>query len=127
MTDDDTIEIPVEAFANELIPQAREAPTDYHTSDEIREKVGFDDVFTASNVVGHNVADDHIEMWFETTSSVSERVARSTRHHPAEYKRHDVTTHGTLIWEFTDRFKLPRVFAEIGQEEYPLDPPAPDI
>jgi len=123
----ETIKLPVEQFANELIPQAREMPCEYYTSDEIREKVGFRDVFTASNIEDYNVADDHIEMWFTTTSSVSERVSRKTHHHPAEYKNYDVTVHGTLIWEFTDDRTLPVIHAEIGQREYPLDPPAPDV
>lgn len=125
--DTETIDIPIVRFANELIPQARETPVEYFTSDEIQEKVGFRDVFTASNVEGHNVSDDHIEMWFETTSTVSERVARKTHHHPAEYKNHEVTVFGTLIWEFTPDDQLPVIHAEIGQDEYPLEPPAPDV
>jgi len=127
MTDDETIDLPVASLLNELIPLAREWPTEYYTSDEIQQKVGFRDVFTSSNYVGHNVADDHIEVWFETTSTVSERVARKTHHHPAEYKNHDVTVHGTLIWELTDDRTLPKAHTEIGQAEHPLDPPSPNI
>jgi len=115
-----TIEIPQAQFAQHIIDLAREGDVDYNVADEVREKIDLRDVFNTSNHIHTNIDKDGVELGFETTSSVSERVARKTHHHPAEYENHDVTIHGTISMEWTDG-ALPLPVSVITQEEWPTD------
>ena len=131
MSDNDTptIELPEEQLINWIIVQAKEAGHyEKGLTEEVADKVGFDDLFTYGNFFHKTINDRQIRLAFQTSSTVSERVARSTHWQPAEYKNHDVTVYGeiTIQWESSDPMQMlcPRVLME--QESYPTEPTVPE-
>jgi len=128
--DNDTpaVELPEEQFVKWIIEQGKEAGHyEKDLNEEVAEKVAFDDLFNYNNFFHKSITERKIVLHFQTTSSVSQRVSRSTRWQPAEYKNHEVTVFGEIMieWDSDDPMKLlcPRVLME--QETYPTEPNVP--
>ncbi len=121
-----TIEIPQAQFVQHLIDVAREGPVEWNVADEVREDTGFRDVFNTETFFNKKVTAEYVELWFETTGTVTEQVARRTHHHPAEYENHDVTIHGSIRMPWTTE-RLPQMETYVEQEEHPTEPPTVDV
>jgi hypothetical protein len=116
-----SLDVPEAQFVQHVIELAHDGDVHFNVNDEVREKISLRDVLNTSNHIHTNITEDRVELGFETTSSVSERTARRTHNHPAEYEHHDVTVHGMVVMEWSDgKLPLPDVFIE--QAEYPTDP-----
>jgi len=122
----ETIEVPKAQFLLDVIAIGMEGDWQWQVSDEVREKLDYTDVCSMQTVENVQVTEQRIEVHFSTTSSVSERVARRTHHHPAEYKNHDVDVWATMIYEWPeDEYDLPVPTVHVEQAEYPTEPSGP--
>ena len=121
-------EIPEQMLYNLVVPYALEdSNIEWHTDDEVREDMTAHDLCSYSNLEKIDQREDgEIQFWFEDSATVSERVARKTHWHPAEYKNHDVTIHATVSVKVTDDLYDESVIW-IEQETFPTEPPSPDI
>ena len=150
MSDNDTptVELPEEQFVKWIIEQGKEAGHyEKDLTEEVADDVGFDDLFTYGNFFHKTINDRQIRLAFQTSSTVSERVARSTHWQPAEYKNHEVTVFGEIMIEWNSdgreseqqihcndgcetadadpmEILCPRVLME--QESYPTEPTVPE-
>ena len=140
---DETIRLPRAQLGKHAMVQAYESPTDYHEED-----VDIDDwsLFTAHNHVtevdrtdtdsrhtpSFDFSDEDFEQLAgvrveaELTGTVSERVARKTHHHPAEYKNHDVTIRVEAYWFPHPDQLAPYTAISAYQENHPLAEPVPE-
>jgi len=63
---------------------------------------------------------DRVEMWFETTDTVSEKKYNATRTNPANYEKHDVRVCGMIqVWPTNGWSPGFDVACSIEQETYP--------
>lgn len=141
MNDEDTVSLNAAQLAKHALHQAYESPTEYHYG-EIPDDLDVSlydahkhltDVTetTTDSRHGLSFADetdetlDGLRVHAELTGYESERVARRTRHHPAEYKQHEVTVHVTGWWFPRDQL-APLTAIEVGSEGG-IPEPDPDV
>lgn len=124
----ETLSVPKAQFIRHVVALAREGPIEWHCNDDVQEDLDYTDVFRPSNLLHAENHEECYVLFFETTGSVSERVARATHWQPAEYETHEVPIHGevTMAWP-DDEYQLPETTARIEQVDYPTEPPAPDV
>lgn len=144
MNDDTTVSLNAEQLAKHAMYQAYESPDEYHSvhlPDEINDFSLYDahkhitevDEITTDSRHGPSFSDDisdgevldGVEVRAEMTGSVSERTSRATRHHPAEYKNHDVDIYVTAWWFPRDQL-APLTAIEVDAEMPTAARPAPD-
>jgi len=124
----DITEVPTEQFARHILPLCLEGEILWEVDDEVKDDISYNDLADPSNLEDVVITDDEVRLFGTVSTSVSEKVASSTRWEPAEYKNHDVTVlyTATMPWP-TEDYQMPTGDVLVEQDSYPTAPPSPDV
>jgi hypothetical protein len=95
----ETVELPRDALGEHVREQIK---LDSEIQEHTRDGVDIDtwEHIDTATLKDLRWEDDDLHAWFESETTVSERVARATRHHPAEYRNHDADVLIGVVWDF---------------------------
>jgi hypothetical protein len=109
----DTVELPRDVLGEHVREQIK---LDSDIREHTRDGVDIDTWEHIDTATLEHIAweDGNLHAWFESETTVSERVARATRHQPAEYRHHDADVLISVTWDF-DPEHQPVVDIEVVQ------------
>jgi len=97
--DTETVALPRDALAEHVREQIK---LDSDIREHTREGVDIDtwEHIDTATLEDLRWEDGDLHAWFESETTVSEKIARATRHQPAEYRNHDADVLIGVVWDF---------------------------